>query len=68
MALLRVNAFAVKHSDKGIRVGGIRWQIFNEQSNGLADYGAVVRNGRSVYIDEDKYFEWLRSGGKRGAA
>ena len=68
MALLRVNTFALKHADKGLKVGGLRWQIFNENTNGLADSGAVVRNGRTVWIDEDRYFDWLRSGGKAGAA
>lgn len=68
MALFRVNAFAMRHADKGIKTGGLRWQVFNEHSNGLAESGAIVRNGRAVYIDEDIYFEWLRSGGKRGAA
>jgi len=68
MALLRVNTFAVKHADKGFKVGGLRWQIFNERTNGLAESGAIIRNGRTVWIDEDRYFDWLRSGGKRGAA
>lgn len=43
MALVRVNAFAVKHADKGIKTGAMRWQIFNEHNNGLAESGAVVR-------------------------
>lgn len=68
MSLIRVNAFAARHADKGIKVGGLRWQIFNEQTNGLSESGAIVRNGRAVYIDEDLYFEWLRSGGQAGAA
>ena len=68
MALIGVNAFAIKHADSGIKAGGLRWQIFNENNNGLAESGAIVRNGRAVYIDEDRYFEWLRSGGKVGAA
>ena len=68
MALIRVNAFAAKHAETGIKPGGLRWQIFNEQHNGLADFDVIVRNGRAVYIDEDRYFEWLRSGGKRRAS
>ena len=68
MALIRVSAFAVKHADKGIKAGGLRWQIFNENKNGLAESGAIVRNGRAVYIDEDRYWEWLRSGTRQGAA
>ena len=34
MALIRVNAFAAKHAETGIKPGGLRWQIFNEQHNG----------------------------------
>lgn len=40
-------------------VGGVRWQIFNEKTNGLAESGAVIRMGRKVLIDEDKYLEWV---------
>lgn len=40
-------------------VGGVRWQIFNEQTNGLAQSGAIIRIGRKVLVDEDKYFKWI---------
>lgn len=35
--------------------------------NGLADAGAVVRIGRKVLIDEEKFFEWVRhqNGGRK---
>jgi hypothetical protein len=39
--------------------GGLRWQIFHAESNGLQASGAVLRNGRRVLIDEDRYFRWL---------
>ena len=42
-------------------VGGLRWQIFNEGKNGLKDAGAIVRVGRKVLIDVDKYFAWIYS-------
>ena len=41
--------------------GGVRWQIFHEKTNGLADSGAITRLGRKVLIDEDKYFVWVVS-------
>lgn len=41
--------------------GGVRWDIFNEKSNGLERSGAIIRKGRRVLIDEDKYFEWVVS-------
>ncbi|MCC7487283.1 MAG: hypothetical protein IT529_20095 [Burkholderiales bacterium] len=35
----------------------LRWLIFNSQSNGLAQ--ALVRVGRRVLIDEEKFTAWL---------
>jgi hypothetical protein len=42
----------------------LRWLIFNAQGNGLES--ALVRVGRRVYIDTEKFNEWLeeRRGGK----
>ncbi len=37
----------------------LRWQIFNEKTNGLKESGAIVRMGRRVLIDEDRFFDWL---------
>ena len=42
-------------------VGGLRWPIFNEAKNGLKDAGAIVRVGRKVLIDADRYFDWVYS-------
>ncbi len=39
----------------------IRWQVFNENSNGLTEAGAIVRMGRRVLIDEGRWFDWLDS-------
>jgi len=39
--------------------GQIRWFIFNAQSNGLAAAAAVVRVGRRVYLDGDKFETWI---------
>ena len=39
--------------------GGVRWQIFNEKQNGLAESGAVIRMGRRVLIDEEKWHSWV---------
>jgi len=39
--------------------GGLRYQIFNEEKNGLKAAGAIVRVGRKVLIDVDKYFAWV---------
>ena len=40
----------------------LRWQVFNSASNGLDEYSAVVRIGRRVYLDVDRYWEWVSSG------
>ncbi len=42
-------------------VGGLRWQIFNEDNNGLRNACAIVRVGRKVLINVDKYFAWIDS-------
>jgi hypothetical protein len=47
----------------GLTEGGLRWDVFNARTNGLDDFGAVIRKGRRVYIDEDAYLEWLKAGG-----
>jgi hypothetical protein len=42
-------------------VGGIRWIIFHEQENGLKEAQAIIRLGRKVMIDSDRFFDWLYS-------
>jgi hypothetical protein len=41
--------------------GQIRWFVFNARNNGLAAADAVVRVGRRVYIDVDKFESWINS-------
>lgn len=36
-----------------------RWWLFQAEQNGLAKVGAVVRIGRRVYIDVDRFDDWL---------
>jgi len=59
-----VQQFATKYP--AFSVGGLRHQIFNEDSNGLKTAGAIVRNGRRVLINEPKYFAWIESQAKGG--
>lgn len=40
----------------------LRWQVFNATHNGLEEFGAVVRIGRRVYLDVDRYWQWVNSG------
>lgn len=41
----------------------IRWHLFNRTQNGLSGSGAIVKNGRRVFIDLPLYIEWLKSRG-----
>jgi len=55
--LLTVAQFSQKHP--AFPIGGLRYSIFNEHQNGLAESGAIIRNGRKVLIDETKFFDWV---------
>jgi hypothetical protein len=39
--------------------GGIRWLIFNADSNGLSAHRAIIRIGRRVFIDEHAFNQWI---------
>jgi hypothetical protein len=54
-----VQQFIKKHP--AFTTGGIRALIFNEHTNGLAKSGAIVRIGRKVLINEEKFFGWLEA-------
>ena len=58
-SLLTVRQFTQKHP--AFPEGGLRHRIFHADTNGLKESGAIVRNGRRVLIDEEKWFSWLRS-------
>jgi hypothetical protein len=60
--LLTVNQFIATH--RAFTSGGIRALIFNEHSNGLAKACAVIRLGRKVLINEEKFFAWVEGGAK----
>lgn len=55
-----VKQFCERHP--AFPIGGMRHRIFNEESNGLKESGAIIRNGRRVLINEEKFFAWLESG------
>lgn len=60
--LSTVQQFPTKYP--AFKLGGLRHQIFNAEKNGLANSGAIVRMGRKVLINEDKFFAWIESGAK----
>jgi len=41
--------------------GGLRWKIFNRNRNGLAESGALIRDGGRILIDDKKYLDWLHA-------
>ena len=56
--ILTVKMFSKKHP--AFPMGGLRHNIFHADFNGMSKYGVLVRHGRRVLIDEEKFFEWLR--------
>lgn len=40
----------------------LRWQVYNATHNGLSESGAIVRIGRRIYVDTDRYWQWVDSG------
>ena len=60
--LLTVRQFSQKHF--AFPEGGLRHSIFYSEQNGMAEHGAIVRNGRRILLDEEKFFSWVmnRSG------
>jgi len=54
-----VKQFCASH--EAFTLGGVRHQIFNEKTNGLQNSGAIVRTGRKIVIDTEKYFAWMVS-------
>ena len=52
----------------GFTEAQVRWWVFNASTNGLTAAGAIVRIGRSVFIDCDKFDTWLDGLAKAGAA
>ena len=58
--LLTVSQFSQKHP--AFPIGGLRHRIFYEEQNGLAKSGAIIRNGRRVLIDEQKFLHWVVEG------
>jgi len=59
--LLTVTQFAAKH--QAFSIGGLRWLIFNGETNGFAT--AILKYGRGVLIDESRFFDALYSQNER---
>lgn len=55
--LLTKKQFCEKHP--AFTVPGLDWMFFHRESNGLRESGAVIKLGRRVLIDENRFFAWL---------
>jgi hypothetical protein len=73
--LVRIKEFAKQYKD-AVSEGGLRWQVFNAETNGLQKSGAIVRipNARGeigphspILLNPPKYFAWLLASQKRAA-
>ena len=51
----------------GLTEGGIRWDLFNRDKNGLVAAGAILRRGRKILIDPALYLDWLNENRERAA-
>lgn len=55
--LRRVAQFHREHDE--FSEPSLRWLIFKAKENGLERAGGVVRLGRRVFLDPEKFFLWL---------
>ena len=60
--LLTVKQFTQKHP--AFPIGGLRHRIFYAKQNGLEAAGVLVRNGRRILLNEERFFDWLMRGSK----
>ena len=58
-----VKQFSERHP--AFSESSLRALIFDGNTNGLTESGAVVRINRRVLINEPKFFDWVDGGNKR---
>jgi hypothetical protein len=61
---VRIRRFVERHKAEGWTEPSVRWLVFKASENGLEDAGAIVRLGRRIFIDEVKFYSWLREQGR----
>jgi hypothetical protein len=52
-----IKCFCKRHPQYTVRA--IRHSIFFEDTNGLKESGAIVRNGGRILIHEERFFAWI---------
>ena len=45
----------------------VRWWIFNERTNGMAEAGVIKRIGRCVYINPEAFDAWVEAQQEKAA-
>ena len=55
-----------KYPDSGLTESSIRWLIFNANENGFDV--CIVRIGRRVFIDLDRFEQWMDEQAAKGGA
>ena len=64
---LRTVRQLAQRSPEAFSEGAIRWYVFNAKANGRDELGAVVRLGRKVLIDEQKFVQWITTAGSKAS-
>ncbi|MBK1716665.1 hypothetical protein [Thiocystis violacea] len=64
-SLLTVRQLATQQP--ALTEGGIRWDLFNRDHNGLSKSGAIFRRGRRILIDPESYLAWMTTQRERAA-
>lgn len=64
--LATVKNAALKYPDANITESSLRWLIFNGQENGFSK--CIVRIGRKILIDLDKFEQWMDEQAAKGGA
>ena len=59
--IARPNQFQRKHSDAFETEAQLRWFLFSKRAE-LEAAGAIFKNGRRLFIVEDKFFEVMTRG------
>lgn len=63
-SLYTIEQFCVR--EKAFTPDAVRWKVFNREKNGLQSSGALVRIGRRVLIDHEKFIAWaIQLAGRR---
>jgi len=64
MTTTLLNVPQLAQRQPALTVGGIRGWIFNEETNGLKESGAIIRIGKKLMINEEKFLAWIEGAAK----